>query len=78
MANVFLPWSSVGEEARRTLSRHGACAHTFRRFGADSVLARVGGLLFHRCVRIAFLVSMHNVCFETLLGFLCKTLYMKG
>ncbi len=39
----FLPWSSVGEEARRTWSRHCACAHTW--FGADSVLTRKGAPL---------------------------------
>ena len=27
--------------------------------------------------RIAFPVSMHNVCFRALLGFLCETLNMK-
>jgi hypothetical protein len=44
MVNVFLPWSSVRRRLG-TWSRHGACAHTLGRFGADSIPARVGGLL---------------------------------
>ena len=44
MVDVFVPWSLWGRRLG-TWSRHGAGAHTLWGFGADSVLARVGGLL---------------------------------
>jgi hypothetical protein len=43
VVDVFVP-CSLWRGDLGTWSRHGACAHTLRRFGADSVLAQEWGV----------------------------------
>ena len=65
--SYFSASSSVEEETRRTLSRHGACAHTLGGLGADSVLSKWVSS-FHRAV-IAFSVPVHVATLLNLMPF---------
>lgn len=67
LGSYFSASSSVGEETRRTLSRHSACAHTPGGLGADSVLPKWVSS-FHRAV-IAFSVSVHGAPLLNLMSF---------
>ena len=66
--SYFSASSSVEEETRRTLSRHGACAHTLGGLGADSVLAQAEPPLSTGPV-ITFPAPIHDVSLLYIIAF---------